>query len=149
VVDPKASRDDQLREAIELFYFSYRAFTAGPDRILGERGLGRVHHRVLYFVGRNPGMAVQDLLAVLAVSKQALNAPLRRLIDQDLVAMRPDPADRRFKRLSLTADGRKLEAQLTGRQTRMFDSVFAKSGTTGESAWRAIMRALSSHAGQA
>jgi DNA-binding MarR family transcriptional regulator len=142
VVDLKTPRDENLREAIELFYFAYRAFTAGPDHILGERGLGRVHHRILYFVGRNPSSAVQDLLGILAVSKQALNAPLRRLIEKKLVAMRPDPVDRRFKRLTLTPEGRKLEAHLTGTQTNLLESVFAGSGATGESAWKAVMRAM-------
>ena len=50
MVDQK--REAQLRDAIEHFYFAYRAFTAKPDRILEQRGLGRVHHRILYFVGR-------------------------------------------------------------------------------------------------
>jgi hypothetical protein len=48
------ARQRQLQEAIELLYFGYRAFTDRPDRILGQRGLNRVHHRILYFVGRNP-----------------------------------------------------------------------------------------------
>ena len=47
-------RQEELRASIEIFYFAYRAFTARPDRILKQRGLGRVHHRILYFVGRNP-----------------------------------------------------------------------------------------------
>jgi DNA-binding MarR family transcriptional regulator len=142
VVDLKASRDENLREAIELFYFGYRAFTAGPDGILSERGLGRVHHRILYFVGRHPHIAVQALLEILAVSKQALNAPLRQLIQKNLVSMRPDTLDRRFKRLTLTAEGRKLEGQLTGTQLKLLDAVFADAGTKSEAAWKAIMRAL-------
>ncbi|RXL39562.1 MarR family transcriptional regulator, partial [Citrobacter sp. AAK_AS5] len=56
-------RQAELREAIELLYFSYREFTAGPDRILAERGLSRVHHRILYFVGRSPGIPINALLA--------------------------------------------------------------------------------------
>ncbi len=75
-----ASREQELNEALELFFFGYREFTAYPDGVLAKRGLGRVHHRILYFVGRNPGVTVGDLLGVLGVSKQALNAPLRRLM---------------------------------------------------------------------
>ena len=77
---PAESRETLLRLAIEQFYFGYRAFTALPDRILSQRGLGRVHHRILYFVGRNPKISVNDLLGMLSVTKQALNAPLRQLI---------------------------------------------------------------------
>ena len=75
--------DARLQQAIELFYFAYRSFTAGPDRILLDKGLGRVHHRVLYFVGRNPRININELLQILGVSKQALNGPLRKLTDLD------------------------------------------------------------------
>ncbi|MGA9028748.1 MAG: MarR family transcriptional regulator [Steroidobacteraceae bacterium] len=137
-----SANDEQLREAIELFYFAYRAFTGGPDGILAVRRLGRVHHRILYFVGRNPRLAVQDLLGILAVSKQALNAPLRRLQAQGLIAAQADERDRRIKRLSLTPAGRRLEAQLTGTQMRRLAAVFAAQGERSEAAWRSVMRAM-------
>ena len=69
---------DETRESIEAFYFAYRQFTAGPDKVLGRKGLNRVHHRILYFIGRKPGVGVGELLDTLQVSKQALNAPLRQ-----------------------------------------------------------------------
>ncbi len=52
------NNEEHLREAIEALYFGYRAFTAGPDRILEQLGLGRVHHRILYFIGRNDAISV-------------------------------------------------------------------------------------------
>jgi len=67
-------RQNGLRDAIEMLYFAYRGFTDRPDRILERRGLGRVHHRILYFIGRRPEVSVEGLLYLLAVSKQALNA---------------------------------------------------------------------------
>ncbi len=143
MVDLTIKRDESLREAIELFYFAYRAFTAGPDTILSNLGLGRVHHRILYFVGRNPNVAVHALLEILAVSKQALNAPLRELIEGNLVSMRPDDHDRRFKRLALTPEGKKLEAQLTGTQMKHLANVFAAAGNNNEAVWKSIMRAVS------
>ncbi len=135
-------REGRLREAIELFYFAYRAFTSGPDRILERRGLGRVHHRILYFVGRNPDIAVNQLLEILAVSKQALNAPLRRLLQDRLVTMRPDPRDRRYKRLRLSDEGGRLEALLTGTQMEHLAAVFAAAGARSENAWMSVMRAV-------
>src|SRR6185369_11977032 len=103
MVDP--TREAELREAIELFFFGYREFTAGPDRILEQRGLSRVHHRILYFVGRSPGIAIHALLAILGVSKQALNAPLRQLIEMNLIVARAGTHDRRFRELALSAEG--------------------------------------------
>ena len=140
MVDPK--REAGLRQSIELFYFAYRAFTAGPDRILHQRGLGRVHHRILYFVGRNPEIVVNDLLGILDVSKQALNAPLRQLIDRKLVAARVAPHDRRYKQLRLTGAGEKLESRLTGTQLTHLAKVFETADASTEAAWRALMTAV-------
>lgn len=136
-------RRAELREAIELLYFGYRAFTDRPDRILERRGLGRVHHRVLYFVGRNPGIGIQGLLAILGVTKQALNGPLRRLIEMKLVAMRLAPQDRRVRQLRLTPQGAKLEGQLTDTQMQQLRRVFDAAGAPARAAWMAVMRRLS------
>lgn len=136
------SRAQALREAIELFFFAYRAFTAPPDRILAERGLGRVHHRILYFVGRNPDIAVSALLGVLGVSKQALNAPLRDLQEQGLVTATPAAHDRRVRQLALSPAGEALEAALSGTQMAMLDAVFSAAGGEAEAAWRTVMTAV-------
>jgi DNA-binding MarR family transcriptional regulator len=65
-------RDEDLRLGIELLFYAYRDFTAEPDRMLDELGLGRAHHRAIYFVGRYPGMNVGELLAILRITKQSL-----------------------------------------------------------------------------
>lgn len=136
-------RETALRLAIEQFYFGYRAFTAPPDRILDQRGLGRVHHRILYFVGRNPQISVNTLLSLLSVSKQALNAPLRQLIEMKLIAMDTAAHDRRVRQLSLTPSGAKLEAQLTGTQMKQLQAVFKQVGAEAEAGWHQVMRCLS------
>jgi len=132
----------ELEESIELFFFAYRAFTSHPDRMLAQRGLGRVHHRILHFVGRNPQIAVNALLGILGVSKQALNAPLRQLIEMQLVAVDVAEHDRRVKQLSLTPAGKQLEAQLTGTQMQHLAAVFAAAGPQAEQGWRAVMRII-------
>ncbi|MBS1159300.1 MAG: transcriptional regulator, MarR family [Proteobacteria bacterium] len=133
---------DELEESIELFFFAYRAFTSRPDRMLEQLGLGRVHHRILHFVSRNPQLAVNTLLGILGVSKQALNAPLRQLIAMKLVAVELAEHDRRVKQLSLTEAGRQLERQLTGTQMKHLAATFAAAGPQAERGWRAVMRAI-------
>ncbi len=138
-------RQAELREAIELFFFAYRAFTAPPDRILAERGLGRVHHRILYFVARQPGTTVTELLGTLGVTKQALNAPLRQLQEAGLVVASVGQHDRRMRRLELTGAGVALEAELSGTQLAMLAEVFEDvegQGNASEAAWRAVMTRL-------
>lgn len=134
--------DKRLLQAMELFYFAYRAFTAVPDRILQEKGLGRVHHRILYFVGRNPGININELLRILCVSKQALNAPLRKLIDQELIEVQTSTRDRRVKELQLSKTGAKLEARLTQSQMEHLSRAFDKAGDTALEGWEHVMREL-------
>lgn len=136
-------KESSLLEPIELFYFAYRAFTSHPDRILGERGLGRVHHRLLYFVGRNPGIAVNALRETLGVSKQAINTPLRQLIELDLIEAKTAVHDRRVKQLSLSTTGAELEQQLTETQLNLLSEVFAANGEAAAGGWCTVMRALS------
>lgn len=140
---PSKLSETGLRQAIEHFYFGYRAFTAPPDRILDQRGLGRVHHRILYFVGRHPQISVNSLLSILNVSKQALNAPLRQLIEMHLVEIITAEHDRRVRQLSLTATGKKLEARLTGTQMKQLQAVFEMVGENAAAGWHQVMDSLS------
>jgi len=138
-----SNRERELNAALELFHFAWRSFTAGPDRILEGKGLQRVHHRILYFVGRNPGIAVNGLLAILGVTKQALNAPLRQLQEMRLVEAQAGSHDARVRELRLTADGMRLERSLSGLQRNEMEAIFKSAGADAEAAWRHVMAALS------
>lgn len=144
MIDP--DREAELRLAIEDLYFGYRAFTALADRILAARGLGRAHHRILYFVCRDPGISVGELLAVLRITKQAAHRPIRELADQRLLAIAPDDRDRRIRRLSATAGGAELEAQLSESQMQLLEAAFRAGGTTAERHWRQVMARLRAQA---
>ena len=63
-IDPSPLREEDLRQGIELLFYAYRDFTGEPDAILDKYDLGRAHHRVIYFVGRNPGITVTELLEI-------------------------------------------------------------------------------------
>lgn len=132
-----------LSDAIELMYFAYREFTSRADKTLEGQGLGRVHHRILYFIGRNPNSTIGQLIETLAVSKQALNAPLRQLIEMNLVSQNADMDDRRVKRLLLTASGKRLETSLTGTQAALLKTAFETIDTNQLEVWYQVMTALS------
>jgi len=140
--EPSTTPDAEFRQAIEHLYFAYRAFTELPDKILNKRGLGRVHHRILYFVGRNPGTTVNALLATLQVSKQALHAPLRQLVAMQLIAIETAAHDGRVRHLVLTRNGARLEAQLSGTQIAQLRHAFERAGPQAQAGWSAVMAAL-------
>lgn len=135
-------REQQLNQAQEALFYAFNALVARPDTMLAREGLSRVHHRILYFVGRNAGLSVNDLLGILGVTKQSLNAPMRQLLEKGFIKAEADTADRRIKRLSLTKPGAKLEAALSGDQRDRFARVFNKAGARDEAAWRRVMALL-------
>ena len=116
--NPLFLREEELRQGIELLFYAYRDFTADPDAILERYGFGRAHHRVLHFVGRNPGITIAQLLAILRITKQSLNRVLKDLIDQGYVEQQTGTSDRRQRLLFCTPSGRALTADLTRVQVR-------------------------------
>ncbi|HTP25487.1 MAG TPA: MarR family transcriptional regulator [Anaeromyxobacteraceae bacterium] len=135
-------RNRELDDAQENLYFAFRSLTAEPDRVLLQRGLSRVHHRILYFVRRNPGLGPGELLRILRVSRQALARPLRELSGQGLLRRESVPTNRRRKRLVLTAAGARLERRLSDLQRRRFATAFAAAGQSATAGWCRVMTLL-------
>lgn len=136
------TREKELNEALEAMHFGFRAMVAQPDQRLAEMGFSRIHHRILYFIGRNHRCSVSELLLILGVTKQYLNPPMKALITKNLIMQQTDKNDRRIKRLSLTEKGVKLEQELTGAQRRRFAKVFAEVGEEAEMHWRKVMQKM-------
>ena len=136
-------REQELNQALEAMHFGFRAMTYQPDRRLADLGLARIHHRLLYFIGRNSGCSVNELLDIMRVSKQYLHQPLKKLLDLGHVRQSIDTGDRRIRRLSLTAKGKKLEFELTEIQRQRFARIFEKTGGIAEQHWRDVMALLS------
>ncbi len=131
-----------MNQALEALHFGFRAITAHPDERLGALGYSRVHHRILYFIGRNPGCSINELLGIMRVSKQYLNRPLRQLVEDGYIQTRKDRQDRRVKRVKLTRKGQRLEEALTGAQREQLSQVFRKAGPRAEAGWRKVMALL-------
>ncbi|MFT5707308.1 MAG: DNA-binding MarR family transcriptional regulator [Oceanospirillaceae bacterium] len=136
------NKTQQMHEAIRLFYFSYRVFTERADQLLDKRGLNRAHHRILYFVDQNSEGSVGDLLKTLAISKQALNTPLRQLISMGLVETSQNKKDKRIKILRLTESGSHLNSMLTATQFELLNSVFESAEPEAENGWKEIMQLI-------
>jgi DNA-binding MarR family transcriptional regulator len=137
-----AFTDEEIRRGIELLFFAYRDFTSDPDRILAPLGMGRAHHRVVHFVGRNPGVTVGELLAILKITKQSLSRVLGQLVREDFIVQRPGPDDRRERRLHLTAAGQALERRLSRPQRRRVAAAYRAAGASSVEGFRRVLTAL-------
>jgi DNA-binding MarR family transcriptional regulator len=133
---------DRLIDAWRVMHFALRAVIAEPDRMLAARGLTRVHHRILFFLARTPGMSVGELQTTLDVTKQALNTPLKQLREQGLIDFAKADHDARVRELELTTDGAALESKLTGEQLQMFSAAFSEHSQSDVEGWFAITQSL-------
>lgn len=134
--------DAQLRQGVELMFFAYRDFTGDPDRILEEFGYGRAHHRAMHFIHSRPGLTVQGLLDILAVTKQSLNRVLRQLVEDGIVASEPGAEDRRQRVLRLTRTGAELEARLAEAQQARMRRAYAEAGPDAVAGFRRVLEAM-------
>ena len=135
-------READIRLAQDLLFFAYRDFTNAADVILEELGLGRAHHRALHFIGRNPGITVSELLAILRITKQSLARVLGALVDQGYVAQAPGNQDRRQRLLTLTPAGQALERRLFQRQQARLAVAYRDAGATAVEGFRSVMQGI-------
>jgi DNA-binding MarR family transcriptional regulator len=122
LISPFFLNDKEIRKIIELVFFSYRDFTAGPDQILEKLNFGRAHHRVIYFVGKKDKITIKELLGVLRITKQSLSRVLNQLVKEGFIEVSTG-LDKRTKNLSLTANGIKLENELSTIQIKKIKKV--------------------------
>ena len=135
-------REEELRRGIELMFFAYRDFTGEADSILAEQNMGRAHHRAIYFIGRNPGITVSELLAILKITKQSLSRVLSALVDTGHVIQKTGPEDRRQRLLYLTDRGTALESRLTEVQGRRFAKAYREAGMTAVEGFQRVLEGL-------
>ncbi|WP_025896643.1 MarR family winged helix-turn-helix transcriptional regulator [Kordiimonas gwangyangensis] len=121
-------REEELRRGVELLYFAYRDFTRDPDEILAESRFGRAHHRVLYFVGRNPGTTVSGLLSLLRITKQSLSRVLGQLVEDGYITQESGLEDRRQRLLYLTDKGQAFEKELFATQRDRVAEAYKRAG---------------------
>jgi len=137
--NPLFLREEELRQAMEVMFLAQRDMARVSDKILQRHGLGRAHHRVIYFVGRYPDITVSELLRLLQVTKQSLSRVLGQLVDQGYIAQAPGDRDRRQRRLRLTDAGAALEREVTEQQRRLVAAAYREAGAEAVEGFRRVM----------
>ena len=137
--NPLFLREEELRQGMELLFFAYRDFTGEPDAILARYKFGRAHHRVIYFVGRRPGMTVSDLLGILRITKQSLSRVLGQLVRDGFIVQKPGLEDRRQRLLHLTNKGVALERALSEDQRRRISRAYREAGAEAVEGFRKVL----------
>ncbi len=127
---------------MELLYFGYAHLTRSIDAGLAEQGLGRAHHRALYFIARKPDLTVSELLAILSITKQSLGRVLTELGDRGFVETRTGEKDRRQRLLRLTPAGAALEAELFDALRGKMAAAYSSAGPGAVGGFWAVLEGL-------
>ena len=138
-VNPLFLREEDLRKGMELLFYAYRDFTAEPDAILADYKFGRAHHRVIHFVGGNPGITVSELLSILKITKQSLSRVLGQLVTEGFVTQTAGTADRRQRLLRLTQPGVELERLLSRSQRERIARAYREAGAEAVEGYRKVL----------
>ena len=139
---PLFLRDEDLRQGLDMLFFAWRDLAAEADAALAKEGLGRAHHRALYFIGRNPGLAVGALMAILGITKQSLGRVLKDLAAKGLASQSIGGADRRERRLHLTEAGLALEQALSAPQRALIANAYRAAGAEAVAGFRTVLTGL-------
>ena len=141
LLSPLYLNEKEIRKIIELLFFSYRDFTAGPDKVLEKLNYGRAHHRVIYFVGKQKKLTIKDLLTILQITKQSLSRVLNQLVKEKYILV-SSGIDKRTKNLSLTKKGIELDNQLSKIQIQKIRNVIKNYNETDINGFKKILYAM-------
>jgi len=138
------------REILFLISDVGRLLRTYADQKARQFGMTRAQWAVLLKLERHEGVQQSDLAEFLEIQPITLTRLVDRLCDSGLVERRPDPADRRAKRLYLTAAARPLlekisqqveevaEEVLAGLDPQSVDAVLSQLGIARENLKKAI-----------
>jgi DNA-binding MarR family transcriptional regulator len=135
-------REEEVRRGIEYLFFAHGALWRTIDARLAEKALGRAHYRALYFIARQPGLTISDLLALLGITKQSLGRVVKDLEARDLLVTRPGNRDRRQKELRLTTEGRQLESAIFSQLRDAMSRAYTHAGQAAVTGFWQVNEAL-------
>ncbi len=138
LLTPLFLREKEIRKIIELIFFSYRDFTAGPDKVLEKIKFGRAHHRVIYFVGKHNNLTIKELLSILQITKQSLSRVLNQLVEERYIVLSTGE-DKRTKKLVLSKKGRELEKKLSDIQINKIYNVIKSFDETDINGFKKVL----------
>jgi DNA-binding MarR family transcriptional regulator len=139
---PLFLREPEIRRGIELLYFGYANLTRSIDAGLAKQGLGRAHHRALYFIARQPDLTVSALLTILGITKQSLGRVLGELADRGMVETRTGERDRRQPQQPLAPAGAALETELFDALREKMSTAYSSAGQGAVGGFWAVLEGL-------
>lgn len=137
---------DWASDALSLILFVHLAIAGDADKGLASTGLNRTHHRILFLVAHKPGVTVGEIVNLLRLSAQAIQAPLRALLDNGLIEQQSSEKDRRKRHLVITERGMTFLDALSSTQFARIAEARRKAGDESFEGFLRIMRFMTNDA---
>ena len=123
-----AELDDQARDGIRLSFLIHdvsRMRRSAYDHYMKPLGITRAQWWVLAHLSRHDGMMQTQLADVLEVGKASLGDVIESLESGGWVSRRPDPTDKRAKRVYLSKSAQGLIKRMTQLEVEFNERVLA------------------------
>lgn len=145
----EAPREDQaaalkrlVHKGLVLHFILQLSLGEDADVRLSTRSMGRVHHRILYFAHFTPGITVGELLDVLRVKHQNIQAALRQLVNEGYILTTPSMQDGRVKQLHCSPKGDKLLEFVSAGQRERIERGYESVAPADVEAYFRVMSAM-------
>lgn len=127
---PSAGSQSAPWLTLELHFLAHLNLIDDADRRIADLGLGlgRVHHRILFFVTESPGITVGQLLELIRVTNQNIHRSMGDLVRLKLIEQRTSQVDRRQRHLYTTPEGVDLLQELTCFQFERIGRAYEAAG---------------------
>lgn len=135
-------REEEVRRGIEFLFFAHGSLWRAIDARLADYDLGRAHYRTLYFIARQPGLSITDLLGYLGITKQSLGRVVKDLDARDYLITRPGNRDRRQKEMRLTDAGKAVEAKIFDAMRDTMSRAYSHAGQHAVTGFWQVSEAL-------
>lgn len=135
-------RSEAIRSGMDLLMFPHKSHLNRADAALAARGLGRAHHRALYFLWRRPGQKVGELIDTLGIAKQSFGRVKTDLERAGLIKTRRGRIDQRQRLIYLTDEGRTLEHDLFEQLHQNMARAYAAAGEQAVKGYWTLMQHL-------
>ena len=123
--------DDNLSNII-LFRELMKTHGQAMQRYLGECGLYRGQHFVLFYLIEHPGTTQIEMAQLLGITKASIGATIARMEENGLISRIQDKNDRRCNRLFITPIGEKIAAACHLKVKIVQNALFSKFSTDEE-----------------
>ncbi len=127
-LSPLFLRDDELEQALQLFWLAERDLMEAGARLFERRGLAVLDYLILFFLLRRPDSTLAELCVLTGASKQSLSRHVAKLRAAGYVGAGSARGDRRAKPLRLTDTGRQVLMPAIAAQKRYLSRIFRDLG---------------------